>query len=663
MRKVVVRGPALSQSGYGEHTRFVLRSLRSRPELFDVYLFNTPWGATSWVWEDNEERRWIDGVLQKTIEYGQRGGQFDVSLQVTIPNEWEKMAPINIGVTAGIETTKIAPVWVEKSMQMDKIIVVSEHAKHGFENTEYQAENKQTGEQFIAKVTCPIDVVGYPVKEIVPEKLDIDLKDDFNFLAIGTWIIRKNLENTIKWFVEEFYDQEIGLVVKTSLAKNCLRDREAAHIRLKSLLDEYKDRKCSIYMLHGDMTEQEITGLYQHPKIKAFISIAHGEGFGLPMFEAAYNALPVVSPAWGGQCDFLYMPVKNKSGKTKNTPMFTMVPYDIKPIQKEAHWEGVLQTDSQWCYAKEWAYKKSLRSVVKEYGSVKSKAKKLQKYIKNNFSEEVQYLKIAEIVHGDKIANVEIEDIPKVSIITSVFKSDEYIEQLMEDVTRQTIFKDSCEWIILNANEKGHDFEEEVILKYVEKYPNNIIYKRLKKDPGIYETWNTAIKMSTGEFITNVNCDDRRAPWGFEAQAKLLVSEPEIDLVYNDSYVVHEPNVMWEDVKTGTQRYNFDQFSKEAMVRGNLPHNNPMWRKSVHKKNGYFNQQYKSAADWSFWLRCAFAGSEFKKHPEVLGVYYFNPEGVSTNPENDSWKQQEEKEVFMEYHKKMQEEKSPEIIL
>ena len=135
MKKVLVRGPALSQSGYGEHTRFVLRALRSQPSVFDIYLITTNWGATSWIWENNEERTWMDSLLQKTIEYGQGGGQFDLSIQVTIPNEWEKIAPINIGVTAGIETTKIAPIWIEKSHQMDKIIVVSEHAKYGFDNT------------------------------------------------------------------------------------------------------------------------------------------------------------------------------------------------------------------------------------------------------------------------------------------------------------------------------------------------------------------------------------------------------------------------------------------------------------------------------------------------------------------------------------------------
>ena len=106
----------------------------------------------------------------------------------------------------------------------------------------------------------------------------------------------------------------------------------------KKLLKEYEGRSQmpGIYLLHGDMTEEEVHGLYCHPKIKALINIAHGEGFGLPIFEAAYNGLPVISPAWGGQCDFLYMPLKNKKGKTKKTPMFSTVPFDIKPIQKRS---------------------------------------------------------------------------------------------------------------------------------------------------------------------------------------------------------------------------------------------------------------------------------------------------------------------------------------
>ena len=145
MKKVIIKGPALSQSGYGEQTRFILRSLRSQPEHFDIYLINITWGSTGWLSDDSEERQWIDFLLAKTIQYTSQGGQLDISIQVTIPQEWERLAPYNIGATAGTETTKISPLWLEKSMMMDKIIVISQHAKYGFANTTYPAEMNQTG--------------------------------------------------------------------------------------------------------------------------------------------------------------------------------------------------------------------------------------------------------------------------------------------------------------------------------------------------------------------------------------------------------------------------------------------------------------------------------------------------------------------------------------
>ena len=115
MKKVLVRGPILSRSGYGEHARFLLRSLRAYGDVFDIYAVTTSWGATGWLWEDNEERRWLDEILKKTAIQQHNGTlTLDISLQVTIPNEWERIAPINIGFTAGMETTQVAHQWIQK---------------------------------------------------------------------------------------------------------------------------------------------------------------------------------------------------------------------------------------------------------------------------------------------------------------------------------------------------------------------------------------------------------------------------------------------------------------------------------------------------------------------------------------------------------------------
>jgi len=213
MKKVVVRGPALSHSGYGEHARFVLNSLKKFPEHFDVYLINVNWGATSWIDHDDEQRQWIDSLIHKTIEYTQNGGTFDLSVQVQLPNEFEKIAPYNIGITAGSESTKISPEFLKGTYTVDKIITISQHAKYGFDNTTYDATDNRTGQSFTAKCEVPVEVIGYPVKPTKKDrKFKLELKHDFNFLAIGTLIPRKNLENTIKCFVQQLKDEEGDLL-------------------------------------------------------------------------------------------------------------------------------------------------------------------------------------------------------------------------------------------------------------------------------------------------------------------------------------------------------------------------------------------------------------------------------------------------------------------
>jgi len=392
MIKVFLRGPILTQSGYGHHTRTVLRALRTKPDLFDVYLHPLVWGKTSWLWQDDKEREWIDKALQKTIAYTQSGGTFDISLQVTIPNEWEKLAPINIGITAGIETTKVAPQWIEKSFLMDKIITISKHSKQVYEDTIYDFKNEQTGEEGSIKVQTPIEYVSYPVRKFDPVKLDLELETDYNFLTVAQLSPRKNSNQTIKCFIESFKDNDnVGLVIKANITKNSLIDRTSALLGFRKLLEQYPERKCKVYLLHGFLTDQEIAALYTHPKIKALVSTSHGEGFGLPLFEAAYYGLPVIATDWSGHLDFLYKPVKQKNGKIKNKHMFSRISYTLQPVQKEAVWEGVIPAESMWAYPEEGSVKMSMEEVYKDHGRFKKRSKELQKWVCKEFTEEKQY--------------------------------------------------------------------------------------------------------------------------------------------------------------------------------------------------------------------------------------------------------------------------------
>lgn len=395
-KKIVVKGPALTASGYGEHTRFILRALRAREDVFDIYLHNLTWGKTGWLFEDNEERQYIDNLIRKTAvlfsQHPPGSFLFDYSMQVTIPNEFEKMAAVDIGVTAGIETTRVAPQWLQKVNEMDKVIVVSNHSKYGFENTKYPL-NDQNGNH-VSDLTCnvPVEVIGYPVRKHKKEKADFNFTTDFNFLAVALWGQRKNIVKTVENFVEEFMeDKDVGLILKTSLRSGCTYDKINMKVSLENLLSKYPDRKCKVYLLHGRLSEGEMETLYNHKSVKCMLSLAHGEGFGLPLFEAAYNGLPVVATDWSGQTDFLYAPQKDKKGKTKNKALFGKVSYDLKKVQKESVWEGVITPDSMWAYPKDSSAKEKMRGVYKDYSMALSRAKKLKTHVLKEFQEEKMY--------------------------------------------------------------------------------------------------------------------------------------------------------------------------------------------------------------------------------------------------------------------------------
>ena len=448
-KKILLRGPVLSRSGYGEQARFALRSLLSVDDVIDVHVISTNWGKTSWLPEDNEERRHIDSLIMKTAQHIESGGQFDASIQVTIPNEWERLAPINIGYTAGIETDRVAPIWLEKCKLMNQIVVTSEHAKKGFTESSYTITNKDTGEQKKLETNVQIEAVGYPAKLTSPQKIDLShIETKFNFLTVAQWGVRKNLENTIGWFIEEFSQQEVGLIIKANTANNCTMDRVFTHSRLRNLLNSLPDSegsslnhdtvsnmKCKIYLLHGDMTDNEMVGLYRNEKVKSLISFSHGEGYGLPLFEAAQCGLPIAATAWSGHLDFLTMPVKNKKGKVRNKGIFSKVVFELAPVQKEARWDGVINEDARWAYPKAVSAKLAMRDIHKNYNRHLSQARKLQAHIATEYAEEKMYKKFL------NAAGFQTE-MPEVDYI---FVSDAFAEEYVggAELSLQTLI-DTC---------------------------------------------------------------------------------------------------------------------------------------------------------------------------------------------------------------------------
>lgn len=222
-------------------------------------------------------------------------------------------------------------------------------------------------------------------------------------------------------------------------------------------------------------------------------------------------------------------------------------------------------------------------------------------------------------------------EVPKISIITSLYKGGGFINGFLENITKQTIFH-KCELIIIDAN--SPEKEDVVIKQYMKKY-RNIIYKRLDRLVGIYEAWNIAILMSRGQYITNANVDDRLSNKCYLAHSQMLDKSLDVDLVYSDSYVTRSPNPKFEK-QANVKVINKPEFSKEIMKTNCLPTFNPMWRKSVHEKYGLFDENLKIIGDSELWIRIVKNGSNFKRVPGIYGIYYHNPKGLSTDKKRKS---------------------------
>lgn len=235
---------------------------------------------------------------------------------------------------------------------------------------------------------------------------------------------------------------------------------------------------------------------------------------------------------------------------------------------------------------------------------------------------------------------------PKVSILTTIYKSGKYIESFLKQFETLEDFENN-ELIIVDAD--SPDNEEIIIKQYTDKFKNIKYYKTEYCTTS--QAINFAAKQANGEFLTFCFVDDKFAPNHNSNLSKHLSMFKEIDLVYGDVLV---GNIINENFSYNKQYQTFEhsqnQFTNENMIKC-LPGPMPMFRKQMFVDNSGYNEKMNFANDWEFWLRCVKNNSKFKKINNIVGLYYNNPSGNSTTQEKDkkTARQIEEKEVYYKY--------------
>jgi len=412
---LVYQGPVSSRSGYGDHARDVLRSF-IKMDRFNIKVVDTPWGACPRNGLDKERDKDITDLFL-TQNLSQRP---DVFVQVSIPSEFNPHGKFNIGITAGIESTLVHQSWLAGMNKMDMNIVPSVHSKAVFENTTYDMFDDNRNKIGVMKSEKPIEVLFegtdlsiFDSKIPVPEKIDSTLsniKEDFNFLFVGHWLQgdlghdRKDIGMLIKTFCETFAGtgKKPGLILKTSNATFSVIDRENLKDKIQKIKNSIgKNNLPNIYLLHGDLSPEEMNGLYNHKKVKAHISFTKGEGYGRPLLEASLSGKPVIASGWSGHVDFL----KEHS---------IMLPGSVNQVHPSAANEWIMK-ESGW-FTVDYQYSaKVLKDVFKDYKKYADKTRKQKHHSKTNFSLEVMDKKLAELVDEKIVKKVEMV-MPKINL-------------------------------------------------------------------------------------------------------------------------------------------------------------------------------------------------------------------------------------------------------
>jgi glycosyltransferase involved in cell wall biosynthesis len=267
---------------------------------------------------------------------------------------------------------------------MNLTLVSSEHAKKVFENSSFEEKNNQTG-QLVRKVAVekPIEVLFEGANTDIYKKLDSTegevtesindlVKEDFNYLFVGHWLQgeigqdRKDVGMLVKTFLETFKNKKSrpGLILKTSAGNYSIMDRDSILLKIRSIEESIEGDLPSIYLIHGELSDEEVNELYNHPKVKAHVTFTKGEGYGRPLLEASITGKPVIAPKYSGHLDFL------------DEEMSILLPGQITQLHPSSVVQDMLIPESGWFTVD---YKKAadtLEDVYKNYKKYTDGAKR-----------------------------------------------------------------------------------------------------------------------------------------------------------------------------------------------------------------------------------------------------------------------------------------------
>ncbi len=223
----------------------------------------------------------------------------------------------------------------------------------------------------------------------------------------------------------------------------------------------------------------------------------------------------------------------------------------------------------------------------------------------------------------------------RVTAIVSTYNSEKFLRGCLQDLVDQTLFEaGQLEILIIDAASPQN--EAAIAREFQEAHgTGRIRYHRTPHRESLYASWNRAIGLARGAYLTNANTDDRHHPDMLARLAATLDASPDAVLAYCNSHITHDANASWQDARR-IRTPALPGFSREQLFTDSFIGPHPMWRKSVHHEAGYFDPAFISAGDYEFWLRLSLT-HPFIHLPEALGLCLENPQGISLGNQGLTW--------------------------
>lgn len=210
----------------------------------------------------------------------------------------------------------------------------------------------------------------------------------------------------------------------------------------------------------------------------------------------------------------------------------------------------------------------------------------------------------------------------KISTITPCFRMGAYLPEFLARLPQQTCFNELE--VIIDHNDPS-DEEIKVIQTFQQQYPNRVQHIITRPVQPVGASMNTCWRAARGQYVAIWNVDDLRTPDSLAAQAAMLDNNPNAGVAYGDFITVPVFGGTTGITQT-LPRLDADGYTR-SMVFGPFM----MWRRDMATRAGWFDEQFKSGADFDLSIRLALHADALKTDT-LLGYYLNAGTGLSTAP-------------------------------